>query len=52
LLRTNSSKITFEENIKEYISGLHVRVYPDILVNKVLSEVKFEERKVSSSTEG
>lgn len=45
LLRTNSSKITFEENVREFKSRLHVRGYPDILVHKVLSEVKFEERK-------
>ena len=45
LLRTNSSKNSFEENIKAFRSRLHVRGYPDNLVNKVLSEVKFEERK-------
>ena len=45
LLRTNSSKNSFEDNIRAFRSRLHVRGYPDNLVNKVLSEVKFEERK-------
>ena len=45
LLRANSSKNSFEENITAFRSLLHVRGYPDNLVNKVLSEVKFEERK-------
>jgi len=45
LLRTNSSKETFEENIRDFKSRLHVRGYPDNLVDKFLSEVKFEGRK-------
>ena len=45
LLRTNSSKNSYEENIKAFRSRLHARGYPDNLVNRVLSEVKFEERK-------
>ena len=45
LLRTNSSETSFDENIRQFKSRLHVRGYPDSLVNKVLSEVKFEERK-------
>ena len=45
LLRTNSSKITFEENIRKFKSRLHLRGYPDNLVSTVLSEMKFEERK-------
>lgn len=45
LLRTNSSKATFEENVKNFRSHLRVRGYPDNLVNKVLAEVKFTDRK-------
>ena len=45
LLQTNSLNNSFEENIRAFRSRLHVRGYPDNLVNKVLSEVKFEERK-------
>ena len=45
LLRTNPSEITFDENIRQFKSSLHVRGYPETLTNKVLSEVKFEERK-------
>ena len=41
LLRTNSSKDSFEENIRAFRSRLHVRGYPDNLVNRVLSEVKY-----------
>ena len=47
LLRSNSSKNTFEENIVAFKSRLYARGYPDGLVNKVLSEVKFEERKLA-----
>lgn len=45
LLGTNSSKKTFEDNIEALRSCLHDRGYPHVLVNEVLSEVKFEERK-------
>ena len=45
LLRTNSSRKSFEENIRAFRSRLHARGYPDTLVNKTLSEVKFEKRK-------
>ena len=50
LLRTNSSETTFDENIRQFNSNIRqdqedARGYPDTLVNKVLSEVKFEERK-------
>ena len=45
LLRTNSSKATFVENVKNFRSHLRVRGYPDNLVNKVLAEVKFTDRK-------
>ena len=45
LLRTNSSETTFDVNIRQFKSRLHDRGYPDTLVYKVLSEVKFEDRK-------
>ena len=45
LLRTNSSKVMFEENIKNFRTGLTSRGYPNNLVEKILSEVKFAERK-------
>ena len=45
LLRTNSSKNIFEYNISDFKARLRVRGYPDLLVNKVLTEVKFMNRK-------
>ena len=45
LLRTNSSKSLFEENIRDFKSRLRVRGYPDLLVNKVLADVQFTDRK-------
>ena len=45
LLRTNSSKVMFEENIKNFRTRLTSRGYPNNLVEKILSEVKFAERK-------
>jgi len=45
LLRTNSSKTSFEEKIKNFRSNLRVRGYPEKLVNKVLAEVEFKNRK-------
>ena len=45
LLRTNSSKTSFEEKIKNFRSNLRVRGYPDKLVNKVLAEIEFKNRK-------
>ena len=45
LLRTNSSKRTFEENIKLFNQRLRVRGYPNNLIaDTTLSEVKYEER--------
>ena len=44
LLRTNSSKVMFEENIKNFRTRLTSRGYPNNLVDKILSEVKFAER--------
>ena len=45
LLRTNSSETRFEESICNFKSNLRVRGYLDYLVNKVLAEVKFTNRK-------
>ena len=45
LLRTNSSETRFEESICNFKSNLLVRGYPDYLVNKVLAEVKFTNRR-------
>ena len=47
---TPQKQPTFHENIRQFKSRLHERGYPDTLVNKVLSEVKFEERKVGTPT--
>ena len=38
-------ELTFHENTRQLKSRLHERGYPDTLVNKVLSEVKFGKRK-------
>ncbi|XP_068670189.1 uncharacterized protein [Montipora foliosa] len=45
LLRTNSSKTTFEENIRNFRVRLRMRGYPRHLVDHMLSEVKFTERE-------
>ena len=47
LLRTNSSQLTFEENIRNFAVRLKNRGYPAATVQKHLSEVKFSERKTS-----
>ena len=44
LLRTNSSKGNFEENISLFRQSLCLRGYPDNLVNMTLSEVNYTER--------
>ena len=44
LLRTNSSKAKFEENIALFKQRLRHRGYPDNLLNTTLSEVNFSER--------
>ena len=44
LLRTNSSKATFKENITQLKRRLRDRCYPDNLVDKTLLKVKFSER--------
>ena len=43
LLRTNSSKNTFEEKIKVFKSHLLERGHPEKLIQTTLLEVKFEE---------
>ena len=45
LLRTNSSKVMFEENIKNFRTRLTSRGYPNNMVDKILSEANFTERK-------
>ena len=45
LLRTNSSKDMFDKNIKNFRTHLISRGYPDSLVDKILSEVNFADRK-------
>ena len=42
LLRTNSSKGIFEDNIKEFKTHLLERGYPNNFMNNTLSEVRFE----------
>ena len=45
LLRTNSTKETFEENIDKFKTHLMERGYPKNFIYNTLSEVKFEGRK-------
>ena len=45
LLRTNSSEETFVENIRIFKLRLRARGYPNNLIDKTLSEVKFSDRK-------
>ena len=47
LLRTNSSQITFERNIRNFHNRLLERGYPAIILRKYLSEVKFADRKTA-----
>ena len=47
LLRTNSSKIIFEEKITNFKSHLLQRGYPEDLINTTLSEVNFNDRKLA-----
>ena len=44
LLRTKSSKTTFEENITLFKQRLPIRDYLDNLIDKTLSEVNLRER--------
>ena len=45
LLRTNSSRTFFEENINIFKSRIRERGYQDDPVGKILTKVKFTERK-------
>ena len=47
LLRTNSSQLTFEENITNFAARLRERGYPTTTVEKHLSKVRFSDRKTS-----
>ena len=47
LLRTNSSQITFERNIRNFQNRLLERGYPAAILRKYLSEVKFADRKTA-----
>ena len=55
LLRTNSSQITFEENMRNFSTSLKNRDYPATTVEKPLSEVifpgHFPRQKKSTRTE-
>ena len=44
LLRTNSSKVIFDKNIKNFKTRLISRGYPESMVEKILSEVKYADR--------
>ena len=50
LLRTNSSKTTFAENISLFKQRLRARGNPDNLIDKTLSEVKYHERMSALKT--
>ena len=45
LLRTNSSQVTFERNIRNFHNRLLEKGYPAAISRKYLSEVKFADRK-------
>ena len=47
LLRTNSAKETFEENINKFKQNLRLRGYSNNFIKKMLSEVKFSDRNRS-----
>ena len=47
LLRTNSSQITFEENMSNFKTRLQNRGYPARIVAKHLPEIKFSDREMS-----
>ena len=47
LLRTNSSRLNFEENIAKFKRNLIERGYPEMLIQETLSEVKFENRNAA-----
>ena len=45
-LRTNSSRISFEENINNFKTRLQNRGYPARIVEEHLSDIKFSDREV------
>ena len=45
ILRTNSSKTTFEENISNFKKPLIDRGYPQTMIKNLLSDIKFTERE-------
>ena len=45
ILRTNSSKTTFEENISNFKKRLIDRGYPQTMIKNLLSDIKFPERE-------
>ena len=47
LLRTNSSRLNFEDNIAKFKRNLIERGYPEMLIQETLSEVKFENRNAA-----
>ena len=47
LLKTNSSKNKFEENIQNFKTRLISRDYPEKMVGKILSEVEYKYRKTA-----
>ena len=47
LLRTNSSQITYERNIRNFHNWLLERGYPVAILRKYFSEVKFADRKTA-----
>ena len=47
LLRTNSSKVIFPEQITNFKAHLLQRGYPEDLINTTLSEVNFKDRKLA-----
>ena len=47
VLRTNSSRISFEENMSNFKTRLQNRSYPARIVEKHLSEIKFSDREMS-----
>ena len=45
MLRTNSPKTTFEENISNFIKRLIDRGYPQTMIENLLLHIKFTERE-------
>ena len=47
VMKTNSSKITFEENVNNFKIRLKSRGYPNYLIEKTISDVIFAERHLA-----